>query len=64
MSLGQQVVTTPFESRIYEAGQSPKRVMKKLQGSLNGFDHLINGGTRDLLEIRKPFHPVTDYQYC
>jgi hypothetical protein len=57
-------MTTPFESRIYEAGQSPKIVMKKVAGSLNGLYHLINGGTRDLLEIWKPFHPVTDYQYC
>ena len=38
----------------------PKKSHEKTAGSSNGFDHLINGGTRELLESLRPFHPDTD----
>jgi WD40 repeat protein len=38
----------------------PKKSKEKAAGSSNGFDHLINGGTRELLESLRPFHPDTD----
>ena len=38
----------------------PKKSQEKAAGSSNGFDHSINGGTRELLESLRPFHPDTD----
>ncbi|XP_024388495.1 WD repeat-containing protein 26 homolog isoform X2 [Physcomitrium patens] len=37
----------------------PKKHDEK-PGSSNGFDHLVNGGTRDLLENLRPFNSDTD----
>lgn len=44
-------------------GLSNRPVLKKhgeTAGSSNGIDHLVNGGTRDLLENLRPFNSDTD----
>lgn len=42
--------------RIWGVTKRPVVMSKHGAGSCNGFNHLVNGGTRGLLEILRPLH--------
>lgn len=46
--------------RIWGLSKRPAGKRNQVAGSSNGIDHLVNGGTRDLLENLRPFHSETE----